>query len=176
MKETSDPATVFAAVGCAMKEAEAFAYVRWGQMLSVLRDLEADDALALGEPIVGTAEDQAVQVWLNGCLVGLYLAGPVDDLMEFTALMGAERTIMCQTPEPGGDVVAATLRRLDLESEPMLNCAEQVGSTFARPLADLGVPATALSSCASTLAHLWLNGLSVAIRARREASAAVPGH
>jgi hypothetical protein len=176
MNATSDSEAVFAAVGCAMKEAEAFAHVRSAQMLSVLRDLEAEGALELGEPIVGTAEDQALQVWLNGCLVGLYLAGPADDSMDSEALMAAERTLMFQTPEPGEDSVDATLRKLDLESKPMLDRAERVGSTFAQPLADLGVPSTALPSCATTLARLWLNGLSVATQARREASAAVPAH
>lgn len=169
---TSNPETVFATVGCHLEDAIRFARSNYLLLLCV-PDPDAENPVVWSGPLLAVGERQAERAWLNGCLVGLFMAGPTAEKMEPSALPSAEKKLNAQAVEEEQRTYELTsleyaLSSVGLDPEAFMEGAVPVAVNFARPLEEFALGPLDMAQCAHTLAGLWLIGIMVATQARRE--------
>ncbi len=155
-------AVALARVGCAWDDARAMAR---RAATAVAELLAASPAGSEQQPDSRDLE-QIEETWLNGLVIGLFLAGPVD---RITVDADALATAMAALSTAGGHL-ATKLSRLGLDPEAAQEAASRVGLSARRRGArtdDAPDP-----EWTAALASTWLDGLMVARAARAPADSA----
>lgn len=168
----ADAASVFASVGCRFEDAASLAREEYRLRLCV-PDPGAENSVDWSEPLLSVGLRQSERAWLNGCLTGLFMAGPLPETMPSTALHAAETTLKAQALHAEQltqelDSMERTLARAELDPKAFLDAAIPVAVEPPRPLEEFALEPLDMAQCAHTLAAMWLIGILIATQARRE--------
>ena len=178
----ADPASVFESVGCRFEDAASLAREGYRLRLCVAGP-GAENSVDWSEPLLSVSLRQSERAWLNGCLTGLFMAGPLAETMPSTALRSAERTLRAQALHAEQltgelDSMERTLVRAEFDPKAFLEVglwaahgmykewgAFPGAGDFSRRLPRIALD---MALCARTLAAIWMIGILVATQARRE--------
>jgi hypothetical protein len=168
----ADPESVFASVGCRFEDAASLAREKYRLQLCIPNP-DAANPVDWSEPLLAVGLRQSERAWLNGCLTGLFMAGPLAETMPSTALRTAQTTLNAQALEASertGELVSVeqTLASVELDPKAFLKAAAPVAVEFARPLEEFALEPLDMAHCAHTLSAMWLMGVLLATQARRE--------
>src|SRR5271170_2840765 len=83
---------VFATVGCRLQDATRLARSKY-LLRPFVPDENSENPVHWSGSLLALAHMQSERAWLNGCLVGLLMAGPLPEIMDPTALQAAERAL-----------------------------------------------------------------------------------
>jgi hypothetical protein len=98
MDAESELEAVFVTVGCRMEDAVRLARSKYMMRLCV-PDEDAENPIDWSGPLLALAHQQSEGAWLNGCLVGLFMAGPLVQTMDPMALQTAEKRLAAEILE-----------------------------------------------------------------------------
>lgn len=161
---------VFASVGCEMVDAVAFSRTTTQDMLVELRARLTPEEVASKRSLFALLGDHAEFAWIDACLNGLFLAGPASETMPEGALQAATQAVLARYAE--GHRPPDILRSLHLDPEPIEHTALKEGLRFAADVChDLKKEDTPDGIMA--FKGVWIDGLTVAIQARREHQSAL---
>jgi hypothetical protein len=132
------------------------------QSLTLVPDSEPPDWVT--QSLVSIVRRQAEGVCLNGCLVGLFLCGPLGNEVDIQALDLAERNLK-QRATTSKESVDDVLVSFELNPVATKKSAVEVVTDVMRSLAHL--PSSIQVECAKVLTALWLSSVTIAIQARR---------
>jgi hypothetical protein len=170
-QDEPDPRVVFASVGCDWVDVRAIARRSARAIVDLLREeifavreasVDASDAAALlagGSMDRGELLRRIEETWLNGMLVGLFLADEADR----TPIDRARLVIATAAIDREGSSLSERLQSLGIDPDDAAAVASSVGAAAQRldgedQAYDLG---WSLSQ-----AGVWLDGVMVAVRAR----------
>lgn len=163
LDDLGDPSAVFARVGCKLADAQRVAQNRASSMLSVMYESATDVTDSDGNHISSAdLVERAETGWLNGLLVGLYLAGPLDNIAIGDKALRSAIGSLNSTREQGH---TGTLRGLGFDPSAAEARSLDIGQSVARTL-ELPATGSALDTAAA-LAGLWLDGLMTGAQARQ---------
>jgi hypothetical protein len=161
---------VFASVGCEMADAVGFSRITTKDMLVELRTRMTQEEVASKSSLLASLSDHAEFAWIDACLNGLFVAGPVGETMPEGALQTATQAVLARYAE--GHRPPDILRSLHLDPEPVEHTALKEGLRFAADVCrDME-----MKDCPDGIIafkSVWLDGLTVAIQARREHQSAL---
>ena len=166
--QSSTVEDVFSDVGCRMNDVHNFAMFASRKTAEVLREQLPRRQAAHRHVLFELVESEGRNAWLDGCVLGLYFAGPAEegDVVGVDALMAARVTLVAQRLEDE-DPEAAALRYVGLDPKPVehesMRRAAEVALLFTDRLAPEYFP-----ECVAIFSGLWIDGLTVAIQARRD--------
>ncbi len=159
---------LFSAVGCcsdAVPELAAAASLLKSDMLQARLTAErAAHSPAFFELIA----EQGRDAWMDGCMLGLHFDVPIEgEEIDAEAFVAAKAALRRSPRRPGEGPTAAVLRAVGLEPEPVesdsLRRATEHALLYFGRIAEEEIP-----DCIQSFSELWLDGLTVAIQARRE--------
>lgn len=169
-----DLAPAYAAAGFRMQDVIPYAGQE-SDMLLCLPDPHAKNPIVWEGALLALAKQQAKRAWLEGCLLGVYLAGQSTTTMASGALQTAKKKVNAQIMDASARRQAAELMSLeemlsaiDLEPGATLETAVEAAVGFARPLTEFGLSPLDMASCAQTLVALWVNALAVGREAGKD--------
>jgi hypothetical protein len=171
-REQSAHTSAFAVGGCRIADAARFA-----QAKAVLLRFGPDSSEEYAGMWYAVLNRQAERACLDGCLVGLCLAGTTTQLMPSAALDAAGRQLSAQMEQRSsqGDPVREMLRLLSLDPNAVEEASGRAAAVFTAPLNEFGLTSQQRQLCSEMLSSMWLTALAAATLARQEDGAAT-GH
>jgi hypothetical protein len=161
---------VFASVGCEMADVVEFSRTTTKDMLVELRSKLTPEEVASKSALFASLSEHAEFAWIDACLNGLFVAGPVGETMPEGALQTATQAVIARYAE--GHQPPDILRSLHLDPDPVEHMALKEGLRFAADVCrDLE-----MKDCPDGIIafkSVWLDGLTVAVQARREHQSAL---
>lgn len=169
----AEPAAAFAGVGCKLSDALRFRD-ECALMVGYLLDPDAEPSALPRAQMREAAARQAGQAFLDGLLVGLYVAGPTAATLPPSALQDAHASLAAELEamrcgrESGSPSLDDVSALFDLDADAVLVLAIEAGHTYATARAELELWGQALRRYAEELTTLWFAAFVIATRAREE--------
>jgi hypothetical protein len=156
---------IFSAVGCHMDDVLGVA-AAWAMYEVKLLRKELPPSERYGALVTLVAE-RGRDAWLDGCMLGLYFDAPAQgEEIGADELINAKRSISEQRL-PGEKFETAALRSVGIDPEPLERESQKRAAESALVTTDR-LPPEDFPEYITIMSNLWIDGLTVAIKARRE--------
>lgn len=172
MDAESELEAVFVTVGCRMEDAVRLARSKYVMRLCV-PDEDAENPIDWSGPLLALAHQQSEGALLDGCLVGLFMAGPLAQTMDPMALQTAEKRLTAEILEEEQRTYERhslddRIRRQNIDPDALRSSSMSAAARFAQPLLKYEMTGPELAQSVTTLGGLWAVGVEIATKARGE--------